>query len=1180
MTEVFRLTARDLAEFLERHLPRIREDWWVHQVYYRLTFHQRGYVEDNDLSRLQELDLQSLVRILDQNWTELARLGVVEFSGREMVSELRSIRNRWAHAPAEGIPPGDRLEDAERIRKMLGSLCGSPELMEAIEDVQDEARGKREEKIDDEGDTAPERSTNGMSPSSRFSPGDLVHLKAEPDKRGPVMGLAELDVGEPRYTVFIDGNPSDYYESQLEPERVEDARRVLTADQLSAAISSLQILSPSTSNLYSLRSGRIDYVPYQYRPVLKLLRADRPRLLIADEVGVGKTIEAGLILKELQARMDLESVIVLCPKPLVAGKKWYAEMRRFDEHFTQFDRRLLRHCIQETHLEGQWPIQYAKAIVPFSAFDGDLLLGRTKGRRGRGEVPLLELDPPPRFDLVIVDEAHHIRNRETFLHQAVRYFCDHAAAVLFLTATPVQLGSGDLHTLLNVLRPDVVIDAASFENMAAPNPSINRAVAAARRAGQGWANEARTALEDAVATDWGKLFMAGTTELQATYDGLSEGGISDERRVELIRSMEELYTFSSMINRTRRRDIGEFTIRKSETVSVEFTARQRELHDGVLRLVEEILSWSHGTQNVRFMMTMIRRQAASCIYGLAPAINDLLTGKINELELEAEGEVDLAVGEELIDRLRPEAVNLVRMAEALEEDDPKLNAFLRVVRQKQQRENNKVLVFSTFRHTLGYLQGHLGTTEIRIGLIHGSIPDDERLDLRRRFALPRSVPESIDVLLSSEVGCEGLDFQFCDTLANYDLPWNPMKIEQRIGRIDRYGQKAEAVRIVNLITPGTVDADIYERCLWRIGVFESAIGGSEEILGDITREIRELGESVTLSEEERREKLQQIADNGIRRVREERELEEREAEFFGLNLPKRSWEEDVSTADSFWLGPDGLERAVVSYLSDRLGGEQDYLLGKGPTKTLRLSQEARNVLLEDYRKIPRALGLVPRAWERWLKGTTPTLQVTFDQAALDESPGLALLGLTHPLVRQAAEFFSSTEKRYVSLRTRMPGVPRGVHLFAIYRWRKSGIKSDEMLLPVAEDSELESNLLGLVRASVDGEPGAIPEQDAFDELDRKHYRKWTSERADHSDENRRLIGYRLQSLQVSHNARRLAIEDQIARSTNDRIRRMKESEMARAEADYERRVGELERAAESADIQAAPAFFGVVEIVE
>src|SRR5207253_7136961 len=132
-----------------------------------------------------------------------------------------------------------------------------------------------------------------------------------------------------------------------------DERRTLTADELRAHLTSLHIRSPSTANLFSLRSGRVQFVPYQYRPVLKLIRADRPRLLIADEVGVGKTIEAGLIIKELRARMEISSVLVICPKALVAERKWFTEMKRFDEHFIALDGPLLRHCLQETDLEGE-----------------------------------------------------------------------------------------------------------------------------------------------------------------------------------------------------------------------------------------------------------------------------------------------------------------------------------------------------------------------------------------------------------------------------------------------------------------------------------------------------------------------------------------------------------------------------------------------------------------------------------------------------------------------------------------------------------------------------------------------------------------------------------------------------------------------------------------------------------
>ena len=162
-----------------------------------------------------------------------------------------------------------------------------------------------------------------------------------------------------------------------------DERRALTAAKLHAHLTSLQILSPSTANLFSLRSGRVQFVPYQYRPVLKLIRADRPRLLIADEVGVGKTIEAGLIIKELRARMDLASVLIICPKALVAERKWFAgdEALRRALHCTGWPDCSDTAC-KRPHLEGEWPEQYAKAILPFSLFDSDLAV-RSHGDAAR-----------------------------------------------------------------------------------------------------------------------------------------------------------------------------------------------------------------------------------------------------------------------------------------------------------------------------------------------------------------------------------------------------------------------------------------------------------------------------------------------------------------------------------------------------------------------------------------------------------------------------------------------------------------------------------------------------------------------------------------------------------------------------------------------------------------------------
>ena len=201
------------------------------------------------------------------------------------------------------------------------------------------------------------------------------------------------------------------------------------------------------------------------------------------------------ILRELQARRDVRSVLIVCPRPLVTERKWQIEMKRFEERFAHLDGRTLRFCINEMDLEGVWPEQYQKAIIPYSLFDEALLYGASPDGKRKRKKGLLDLDPPPRFDLVIVDEAHHIRNSDTYSHKAVRFFCDHAEAVVFLTATPIQMGNYDLFVLLNVLRPDLIIDQESFAHMAEPNPFINRAVDLARGQGVGWAEKAVEALE-------------------------------------------------------------------------------------------------------------------------------------------------------------------------------------------------------------------------------------------------------------------------------------------------------------------------------------------------------------------------------------------------------------------------------------------------------------------------------------------------------------------------------------------------------------------------------------------------------------------------------------------------------------------------------------------------------------
>ncbi len=957
-----------------------------------------------------------------------------------------------------------------------------------------------------------------MASQVEFSPGQIVVMKSNPAVKGAVVEVLPGEA-EDRVKVFVDGKVQTYYASQLKIEAQPDNEfRRLSRDQFHAHLTALQIRHPGLSTLYSLNAARVDFIPYQFRPVLRFIRSDRPRLLIADGVGVGKTIEAGLILRELQARRDIKSILIICPRPLVTERKWELEMKRFDERFTHLDGKTLRCCIKEMHLEGVWPEQYQRVILPYSLFDEALLYGSGGKAKRKNRKGLLDLDPPPRFDLVIVDEAHHIRNQDTYTHQAVRFFCDHAEAAVFLTATPIQLGSHDLFVLLNALRPDLIRDQESFQHMAEPNPFINRAVDHVRAQGSDWTAQAAQALNEAAATAWGQTILNPNPEFNRIRSLLARGCVADDERVQLITDVEGLHTFSGIINRTRRRDIGEFTVRKPETVTVEFTPGQQQLHDELLRVQAEIFRRLRADVNVNFLMTMIRRQAASCLHGLAPFLEDILNRHIDELEWEEADNTEWAPPGGAIDSIESQIQTILEKARSLDPHDPKLEALRRIIRDKQSLGNNKIMLFSSFRHTLHYLHERLKAEDFRVAMVHGGTPDEERVELRERFEKPREDMDSLDVLLFSEIGCEGLDYQFCDCMVNYDLPWNPMRVEQRIGRIDRVGQKSESVAIVNLITPGTVDADIYERCLVRIGVFNSALGGSEEILGEITREIRNIAENYSLSQEDRRAKLQQVADNKIRLMQEQGTLEQKQMELFGIRLPEDRMKREIEEASSFWLAPASLRRLVSLYLQNKCGKDQDFILGEKPLKTLRLSQDGRNLLLRDFQQLPKQSAPAYREWENWLKGGNPRLPVTFEPDCAAQHHKAAFIMPLHPLVKQAAKSFDTMERVIVSLRAQTNDAPAGRYPFAIYQWRFHGIREDLALKPIASSEAVTPHLGRLLEKAQDAttdEQGdhASP---VWDELDAQHHRLWSEARAHHQQRTKELAAYRRESLSTSH----------------------------------------------------------------
>jgi ATP-dependent helicase HepA len=1001
-----------------------------------------------------------------------------------------------------------------------------------------------------------------VQPALPLQIGETVALRSDSARIGVVTGITPSN-RETRLSVFIDGRLETLYLSQVVRADIAPGAVRANLDEFNARLTALQLAEPSIANLYSLQAGRIDFIPYQFRPVLKFIRADRPRLLVADEVGVGKTIEAGLLLRELQARRPLRSVLVVCSKSLVVEEKWHREMRRFDEEFVTLGSDELRYCLDQTDLEGEWPDRYSRSILPFSLVNENVLQGYPKRGGGRGP-GLSTLDTPPRFDLLIVDEAHNARNSDTSLHQGLRILADNAEAVVLITATPVQLGTGDLFSLLNLLRPDLVIDRPTFERMAKPNEAINAAIAAIRGAAPGWQDAALGNLGEAADTDWGRVMLAPSPEYRNLITA-TRSAASDGDRVRLIRPAEALHSFSSMISRTRRRDIGNFTTRKARTVEVPFTPEQQAVHDDLLALQRAIYLRTHGAGPLGFLMTTIRRQAASSLHGLAPFLEDILSRRLSDLELVEIGDDALDQDETEIAAIRTEITTLVERAHTLSDDDPKLAGLLDIVDQKGGMENRRLLLFSSFRHTLSYLDQALRARGIRVGLIHGGVADDNRRSLRKAFALPSEHPDAIDVLLSSEVGSEGLDFQFCDALINFDIPWNPMRIEQRIGRIDRYGQVSQTVAIYNFVTPGTVDFDIFQRCLLRIGVFERAIGGSEAILGEIAGRLQAVADDFLLTDDERQARLQQLADNEIRQIIETDALEEREAELFGVRIERTRMNDEIAAASSRWLEPSAIERLVGLHLERELDVARNPISGQGPVKSLRLAADARRRLVSPRTRGTR-LSLADREWETWLRGDQHTLALTFDREAANEDRSLAFITPVHPLTQTAARSFAGDEEVMVTLRVHDRALPIGDHPFAIYQWQMRGLREDAMLVPVVEDPNVAAAFMDIFTTSQDASDVAPPDTATIEGLEVWHHEIWTRRRAAHIAEAGEIARFRRDSLEASHRARVAILEEQLAAASEDRIRRMRTGQLARANADCREALDGLTTAEQRADI--------------
>ena len=754
--------------------------------------------------------------------------------------------------------------------------------------------------------------------------------------------------------------------------------------------------------------------------------------MIADEVGLGKTIEAGIILEELDARLKgLSRVLIVCPATLV--QKWQGELRsRFSEEF-----RILRSADVAHFLD-----RYA------TYGDAEQLRGICSQETLRRFTNDLN-EHRVHFDLVIVDEAHHWRNPETRLSELGEVLSEYADSLLMLTATPLHVSSENLFNLFRIMLPQQFGDFAVFQNLIKPNQYIN---AASGMLSQPAA--ALKALREVEGTTQKARFLANPY-YQECVDLLSQKqALAHKDVVHIKRRLVELNSLSHIFTRTKKRDVEvEFPTRQARTVKVEYSPEEMDFYKAVTDFVETKFTadWD-SAQGISFARIMPQRQVASCIPAMRSYLKEQSSAKTHLRLRDWEGDDigERTNGRSIIGDSEQEAAKrLLKAMDKLGSRDTKFDKFLAALRQLEadfakEAIAPKVIVFSYFKRTLDYLNSKLADSGYakQCVMIHGDINSNIRERTVERF---RDNPE-IKILLSSEVGSEGLDFQFCNVMFNYDLPWNPMRLEQRIGRLDRYGQKSDKILIYNFSTKNTIDEIILSRLYERINLFERYIGDLEEILGDqiasLTREMF----NPRLNPEQKADRAEQTALAIQNKIKELEEFESQSTKFLGQD---DFFNEEISAIKES-------KRFITSQEVQLL--LTSFLKMVGTSTTLRPTRRGRrNVYVlradEEFRRFFRAFSDGMNGREEVIRelekdGGTP---VTFEVEEASADRQLMFLTIHHPIIRSIVKYLSEQDmglKPTAALRIESPIAQPGDYLYFIYMLEEFSLKKTLKLVPL------------------------------------------------------------------------------------------------------------------------------------
>ena len=654
-----------------------------------------------------------------------------------------------------------------------------------------------------------------------FAVGDWVLIKSE---KG-FARVAHVSFNQGGYSIEVDFNetrlsllPEELVRLEGDPRLLETWRRQTpaTGQELLRSIAWAKLHYPLSNTLYSFAATRTIFRPYQFLPALKMIKSQRGRILVADEVGLGKTIEAGLIWTELEQREKLSKVLVIAPSSLTT--KWRNEMRyRFMREVRIFKIADLEAYLEEAERNPDAPLSAVMSIESLRSRASVL---------ERLEASGVELD------LVILDEAHQVRNRGTRGNAMAEFIADISKYLVLLSATPLNLGRDDLFNLMHLLDPNQYPSAEFFRLQVEPNHFL---LEAKRQFFSGNIGSAKQLLAEIPNLQFGSqvTLRPGFSEL-VRYTHKASLTPSDKAHINQLTG--ELHTLSATLNRTRKADTTDFrALRESTTIEVEWTDAERDFYDEVYAYY--IRKAMISGRPSAFILQMPLRQTCSSIPVMVQNLRDkqlLPTELFDDDELEGMEEEDL----ELL--VEPEGSWEIQAPAP--SFDSKLVAFVDLIRDLRDKGQTRVLVFTFFRGTVEYLVSQLKQAKFRVQGLHGGIAPADRFQLIEDFR-----QGEFEIMVSNQVGSEGLDFEFCNVLVNYDLPWNPMQVEQRIGRLDRFGQQNEKIFIYNMVVPGTIETDIFFRLYDRIKIFTSTVGDLDQILQESMERISELTINTTLS---------------------------------------------------------------------------------------------------------------------------------------------------------------------------------------------------------------------------------------------------------------------------------------------------------------------------------------------